>query len=29
MNAVLAACHVRLEAVEGGYGKRWRDLRAA
>ena len=29
MNAVLAACRVRLEAVEGGYGKRWRDLRAA
>ena len=29
MNAVLAACHARLEAVEGGYGKRWRDLRAA
>lgn len=29
MKAVLAACHVRLEAVEGGYGKRWRDLRAA
>jgi len=29
MNAVLATCYVRLEAVEGGYGKRWRDLRAA
>lgn len=29
MNAVIAACHVRLDAVEGGYGKRWRDLRAA
>ena len=29
MNAALAACHARLEAVEGGYGKRWRDLRAA
>jgi hypothetical protein len=29
MNAVLGACERRLEAVEGGYGKRWRDLRAA
>lgn len=29
MNAVLATCYARLEAVEGGYGKRWRDLRAA
>lgn len=29
MNAALTACHARLEAVEGGYGKRWRDLRAA
>ena len=29
MSSLLAACHTRLEAVEGGYGKRWRDLRAA
>lgn len=29
MSALLAVCHARLEAVEGGYGKRWRDLRAA
>jgi len=29
MNAALAACSARLDAVEGGYGKRWRDLRAA
>jgi hypothetical protein len=27
--AALAACRARLDAVEGGYGKRWRDLRAA
>jgi hypothetical protein len=25
----IAACAARLDAVEGGYGKRWRDLRAA
>jgi hypothetical protein len=29
INAALAACSARLDAVEGGYGKRWRDLRAA
>jgi hypothetical protein len=29
LNAALAACAARLDAVEGGYGKRWRDLRAA
>jgi hypothetical protein len=30
LGAAIAACAARLEAVEtGGYGKRWRDLRAA
>lgn len=29
LNAALAACNARLDMVEGGYGKRWRDLRAA
>ena len=29
ISAALAACSARLDAVEGGYGKRWRDLRAA
>jgi hypothetical protein len=29
LDAALAACVARLDAVEGGYGKRWRDLRAA
>jgi hypothetical protein len=29
LNAALAACSARLDMVEGGYGKRWRDLRAA
>lgn len=29
LHAALAACRARLDAVEGGYGKRWRDLRAA
>lgn len=29
MSSVLVACQARLEAVERGYGKRWRDLRAA
>ncbi len=27
--AALAACRARLHMFEGGYGKRWRDLRAA
>jgi hypothetical protein len=27
--AALAALRVRLHTIEGGYGKRWRDLRAA
>jgi hypothetical protein len=29
LGAALAACSARLLMVEGGYGKRWRDLRAA
>jgi len=29
LDAALAACSARLDMVEGGYGKRWRDLRAA
>jgi hypothetical protein len=29
LQATIVACHARLEAAEGGYGKRWRDLRAA
>jgi hypothetical protein len=29
LDAALAACGARLDMVEGGYGKRWRDLRAA
>lgn len=29
LGAALAACSARLDMVEGGYGKRWRDLRAA
>jgi hypothetical protein len=29
LGAALAACSARLHMVEGGYGKRWRDLRAA
>ena len=29
LGAALAACSARLHVVEGGYGKRWRDLRAA
>jgi len=29
LSAALAACSARLHMVEGGYGKRWRDLRAA
>jgi hypothetical protein len=29
LSAALAACSARLDMVEGGYGKRWRDLRAA
>jgi hypothetical protein len=29
LGAALAACNARLDMVEGGYGKRWRDLRAA
>ena len=29
LGAVLVACNTRLHMVERGYGKRWRDLRAA
>lgn len=29
LRAALAACAARLHMVERGYGKRWRDLRAA
>ncbi len=29
MRSALTALHARLHAIEGGYGKRWRDLRAA
>ena len=29
LEATIAACSARLDAVERGYGKRWRDLRAA
>ena len=29
IRAVLGAFHRRLSSLEGGYGKRWRDLRAA
>jgi hypothetical protein len=29
LGAVLTACNTRLHMVERGYGKRWRDLRAA
>lgn len=29
LGAALATCSARLLMVEGGYGKRWRDLRAA
>jgi hypothetical protein len=29
IRAALAALRARLHAIEGGYGKRWRDLRAA
>jgi hypothetical protein len=29
LGAALAACGARLHMVERGYGKRWRDLRAA
>jgi hypothetical protein len=29
LQTTIAACQARLESVEGGYGKRWRDLRAA
>ena len=29
LSAALAACSARLHMVERGYGKRWRDLRAA
>jgi hypothetical protein len=29
MCSTLAALRARLHAIEGGYGKRWRDLRAA
>ena len=29
MRSLLAALRARLQAIEGGYGKRWRDLRAA
>jgi hypothetical protein len=29
LGAALAACSARLHMMEGGYGKRWRDLRAA
>ena len=29
MRSALAALRARLHAIEGGYGKRWRDLRAA
>ncbi|HSA88700.1 MAG TPA: hypothetical protein VLF42_02260 [Burkholderiales bacterium] len=29
IGSALAALRVRLNAIEGGYGKRWRDLRAA
>jgi hypothetical protein len=29
LGAALAACNSRLHMVERGYGKRWRDLRAA
>ena len=29
LEAAIAACSTRLDAIEGGYGKRWRDLRAA
>ncbi len=29
LDAALTACSARLDMVAGGYGKRWRDLRAA
>ena len=29
LEATIVACSARLDAVESGYGKRWRDLRAA
>jgi hypothetical protein len=29
LGAALITCNARLDMVEGGYGKRWRDLRAA
>ena len=29
LEATIVACSARLDAIEGGYGKRWRDLRAA
>ena len=29
IRSALAALRARLHAIEGGYGKRWRDLRAA
>ena len=29
LGAALVACNARLHMVERGYGKRWRDLRAA
>jgi hypothetical protein len=29
MRSALAALRARMHAIEGGYGKRWRDLRAA
>jgi len=29
MRSALVALRARLHAIEGGYGKRWRDLRAA
>jgi len=29
LEATIVACNARLDAVESGYGKRWRDLRAA
>lgn len=29
IHSALAALRERLHAIEGGYGKRWRDLRAA
>ena len=29
LEATIGACSTRLDAVEAGYGKRWRDLRAA